>query len=74
MTETPINPELERIIRQSFAVPFKYAYTDLDRQMRAYGPAMDYIHAHSDLDAPTAHVVAMAAVKFLYTQWENLPL
>ncbi len=60
--ETPLNQEVERIIRESLAETRSRGWSDDDRRRSAGGAALKYLKANSDLDRDVQIAVAGAMV------------
>ncbi len=56
--ETPLNQEVERIIRESLAETRSRGWSDDDRRLSAGGAALKYLKANSNLDYDVAIAVA----------------
>lgn len=72
MNETPINADLEAIIRASLEQTKVLGWSDEDRRLSASSAALKYVEANSDLDDDVAIAVCKALVRDIMAEEEPL--
>ena len=65
MPETPINPELEKIIVSSLNDTKEWGWDEDDRKWSACGTALKYMESRSNLEGLEARAAIMATVQQL---------
>src|SRR5437868_2493519 len=70
MSETPLNPGIEQVIRESLAETKSWEWEDEDRKWSACGAALKYLQANSTMSLHLAQGVSMKIVEAMMREEE----